>query len=303
MSTAAAVMARSARTGILLVALASVLWGTSSIAAKTLMLHADATPLGVGFWRLALSVPPLLVLGWLTLGRGLFRLSRKAVPLVAVTGLAMAFYQVFFYAAVARAGVTVTSLVALCGAPVVVAVLSSVLLREPPGARTLLALALAVGGTVMLVGVPDGDAGTQVLLGALLASGAAASYATVVIAGRSMAGTVHPYQTIIIGFGGGALCLLPFAAAAGIGVSDVALGVPLLIYLGVVTTGLSYVLFFTGMKTTPATAASIVTLLEALTATLLAWLLFGERLGPLGMVGGVLLVAAMLILTLRRRTD
>ena len=290
MSTATAVMARSARTGILLVALASVLWGTSSIAAKTLMLHADATPLGVGFWRLALSVR-----GWLTLGPGLFRLSRKAVPLVAVTGLAMAFYQVFFYAAVARAGVTVTSLVALCGAPVVVAVLSSVLLREPPGLRTLLALALAVGGTVMLVGIPDGEAGTQVLLGALLASGAAASYATVVIAGRSMAGTVHPYQTIIIGFGGGAVCLLPFAAMAGIGVSDIAIGVPLLIYLGVVTTGLSY------MKTTPATAASIVTLLEALTATLLAWLIFGERLGPLGMVGGVLLVAAMLLLTLRRR--
>ncbi|MCA1941616.1 MAG: DMT family transporter, partial [Caenispirillum bisanense] len=168
-------------------------------------------------------------------------------------------------------------------------------------ARTLLALALAVGGTVLLVGVPEGDAGSQVLLGVLLASGAAASYATVVISGRSMAGSVHPYQTIIFGFGGGALCLLPFAASAGIGVSDTAIGVPLLIYLGVVTTGLSYMLFFTGMKTTPATAASIVTLLEALTATLLAWIIFGERLGPLGVVGGVLLVAGMLVLTLRRR--
>lgn len=301
MSTAEAVMVRAARTGILMVAAASILWGTSSIAAKTLMQHADATPLGVGFWRLALSVPPLLVLGWMTLGRRLFRLSRRSLPLVALTGLAMALYQVFFYAAVVRAGVTVTSLVALCGAPVVVAVLSSVLLREPPGARTLLALALAVAGTILLVGIPEGEAGNQVLLGALLASGAAASYATVVVAGRSLADDCHPYQTIIIGFGGGALCLLPFAAGAGIWVSDMTIGVPLLLYLGVVTTGLSYVLFFTGMKTTPATAASIVTLLEALTATLLAWIIFGERLGPLGVVGGALLVAGMLVLTLRRR--
>lgn len=55
-------------------------------------------------------------------------------------------------------------------------------------------------------------------------------------------------------------------------------------------------LFTFGMRQTSATTASIVALLEPLTAAGLAWLLFGERLGPLGLVGGALLLAAVTLL-------
>jgi len=66
-----------------------------------------------------------------------------------------------------------------------------------------------------------------------------------------------------------------------------------------VPTALAYGLFLTGMRATPATVASIATLLEPLTATLLAWVLFGERLGPLGLAGTALLLTAMAVLALR----
>lgn len=42
------------------------------------------------------------------------------------------------------------------------------------------------------------------------------------------------------------------------------------------------------MRTTSVTVASIVTLLELLTSTALAWLIFGERFGSLGSVGAAL---------------
>ncbi|NEQ26627.1 MAG: EamA family transporter, partial [Microcoleus sp. SIO2G3] len=45
-----------------------------------------------------------------------------------------------------------------------------------------------------------------------------------------------------------------------------------------------------------ATLASITTLLEPLTSTLLAWLFFKERLGFFGLLGGMLLVGAILLL-------
>ena len=71
----------------------------------------------------------------------------------------------------------------------------------------------------------------------------------------------------------------------------------LLLYLGVVPTALAYLLFTIGMRTTVATVASLVTLIEPLTAAGLAWLLFDERLGPLALVGAALLLGAVFLLT------
>ena len=70
----------------------------------------------------------------------------------------------------------------------------------------------------------------------------------------------------------------------------------LLIWLGLVPTALGYVLFLSGMRSTPATAASIITLLEPLVSTLLAMWLFQERLGSYGMYGALLLLVALVIL-------
>jgi DME family drug/metabolite transporter len=61
------------------------------------------------------------------------------------------------------------------------------------------------------------------------------------------------------------------------------------------------VMFTAGLGRVPATAAGIVSLLEPLTATALGLLVFGERLGPLGVAGAALLLAALVLLTLARR--
>ena len=73
----------------------------------------------------------------------------------------------------------------------------------------------------------------------------------------------------------------------------------LLLHLGLVPTALAYILFLRGLRHVPAGVASIITLLESLTSALLAWLLFGEWLSPLSLLGAFLLIAAMLLL-LRR---
>lgn len=59
-------------------------------------------------------------------------------------------------------------------------------------------------------------------------------------------------------------------------------------YLGVVTTALGYVVFLRGLRSTPATFASVLTLLEPLVAVVF----LGERLLPLNVGGaGILLVS------------
>jgi len=72
---------------------------------------------------------------------------------------------------------------------------------------------------------------------------------------------------------------------------------PLLVYLGVGPTALAYILFTAGLRRVPATTAGVVSLLEPLTATTLGVIVFGESLGPAGMAGAALLLAALLLLT------
>ena len=104
----------------------------------------------------------------------------------------------------------------------------------------------------------------------------------------------------LVGFAGGALLLTPVALVAGLRFTTdpVALGV--LLYLGLVPSALAYALFFTGMRTVPGAVASIVTLLEPLTATALATAFLGERLAPGALAGGLLVLAAVAGLYVRR---
>jgi drug/metabolite transporter, DME family len=120
----------------------------------------------------------------------------------------------------------------------------------------------------------------------LLALGSALGYALLTIVSRRLAPQYHPLTPLTVGFAVGALTLLP---ALRLEVAPVTLS-PTPWQAGDCCCTI-------GMRTTVATVASLVTLIEPLTAAGLAWLLFGERLGPLALVGAALLLGAVLMLT------
>ncbi|HEU5101820.1 MAG TPA: EamA family transporter [Roseiflexaceae bacterium] len=283
------------RRGLLLIVLAAVLWGTVGVATKTIFELSDTNPLSIGFFRLAFAVPVLLVACRGALGRRMFRVTHRDLRLMLLMGALMALYQVCYFAAIERVGVAIAVLVTLCTAPVMIALLSALLLRERLTGAVLLALVCALAGTAMLVGVGPDTSGARkdTLVGVLLALGSAFGYTVLTLCSRALAGRYHALQPITIGFAAGALLLLPFALATGFVFSYPAGGWALLLYLGLVPTALAYVLFLSGIRRITATVASIVTLVEPLTSTTLAWLLFGEQLGPLGVFGAALLLGAI----------
>lgn len=280
-----------------MVMLAAVLWGTVGVTTQGIYRLTATNPFSVGFFRMAIAAVALgsgcsLVLGWHSL-----RIARRDVIRITLMGFMLAQYQACYFAAIARVGVALATLVTLCLAPVIVAGLSGVLLHERPNRRTLLALVCALAGITCIVAFRPGSSQAVVDLGGIvLAVGSALGYAVVVLAGRSIAGRYHPLQINTVAFGVGALALLPLALATGFVTSYPASGWLLLLYLGLVPTAVAYALFLFGMRATPASAASILTLLEPLTATLLAAVLFGERLDAAGWVGAVLLLGAMILL-------
>jgi DME family drug/metabolite transporter len=287
--------------GFTLVVLAAVCWGTSGITGDVVADRTGLDPLDIAWHRMAIGAA---VLGAVHLARrrgtGTALTGRLRWRLVAV-GAGLAAYQSAYFAAVATAGVSIATLVSLGLAPLLVAAGSTVLGHGRPDRATGLALAVALVGLVLLVGVSaGGDGGDAVLLGALAAVGCAVAYAGVVLLS---AGVPDGVPTTPVGFAAGAVLLTPVALTAGLDLTTDPLSLALLLYLGAVPTALAYGLFFTGVRAVPAAVASIVTLMEPLTATALAAALLGERLAPTALAGGALMLGAVTALYLRRMGD
>lgn len=282
------------RQGILLIALAAISWGTVGVVVKSLYESTTLSPLVVGFYRLALSVPVLL-LALSGLGKKAFQIKARDIPVIVLMGAMLAFYQLCYFAAIPRVGVAIATLVTLCTAPVIVALLSVLFLKERLETNVITALVIAVVGTFLLVGFQPASGG-QVFSGVLLALGSATGYALVALTSRRLS-TYHPLQPVAFGFTVGALVLLPFALSPGLTTSLNVSNWFSLLYLGLIPTALAYTLFTLGMRTTKATVATIVTLLEPFTAVILAFLLFREQLSVTAILGGVLLIAAIVLLS------
>lgn len=272
----------------------------------TLAARDTAGPLLVGAARLVVAAPCLLAAAWLARRRAApaarIRLARAEWLALGAAGAAMAAYQLCFFSAVTLTGVAVAALLAICSAPLLIALLAALVLGERLTATVRLSLGLAVVGTGLLVVGPRGlDTITgRFGVGALLALGAGLSYAVYAVGTKRLLTRVAPLPLAAATFALAALLIAPSLLTAGPVRSPVAETWPLLLYLGVVPTALAYAAFTAGLRRVPATAAGIVSLLEPLTATTLGMIAFGETLGPLGAMGALLLLGALALLATRR---
>jgi DME family drug/metabolite transporter len=274
--------------------LAAFCWGTAGVSGEIVARRTDLGPLDVAWHRLVIGAVVLLAVHGLTRRRRAATavpLTRGVVVRLALCGIAMATFQLGYFGAIATAGVSIAVLVALGTAPLLIAVGAALLGHGRPDRPTVVALAVALVGLVLLVGVSAGvDTGTAVVLGALIALVAALSYAVITVAGSGVAAGV---PVNVVSFAVAAVLLTPVALVVGLRFTadPVALGV--LLYLGVVPSALAYAMFFTGLRTVPGAVAGIITLLEPLTATALATAFLGERLAPAALAGGLLVLAAV----------
>jgi hypothetical protein len=85
------------------------------------------------------------------------------------------------------------------------------------------------------------------------------------------------------------------AAFGGIGFTPAPVTLGLLAALGTGPTAVAYTLYFRGLRTAPAGIAALLSLLEPLTGTVLAALILGDRLGPTGIAGAVILAMALIL--------
>jgi len=291
-----------------LIALAALLWATTGIVAKFLFTGSELQAISLAFLRLTVALPFFFALMLREQkaeankaraeSRDPWKLTRKALlPLLAL-GVFQAFYQGSYLLAVDLTGAGIATLITLCLAPVLVAIMAAPLLGERPNLVTILALMAAIAGTAMLVISDMDSAGELRLAGILIAVFAAFIYAGFTLTSRHSSTGAPVFTTAFICFLTATIILLPVVWAIGgfAGMASLSIWQWLMVtYIGVVPTCIGYLSFFAGMKTTPATLSSIIVTLEPLFVALLAWIFLGEVLGVVGITGAIILTAAVVV--------
>lgn len=210
-----------------------------------------------------------------------------------VSGVLLAEFQAAYQVAVAQISVSLATLITIGCVPVFVALGTGLRERRWPVPRAALAILVSLIGLALLSGGPAGADGwrTAAGVGASLLAGGGFAALTLVTA-RPIHGQ-HAVTCVALLFGG--LLLVPFALVDGMAVPFSADALALVGYLGVVPTAVAYGAYFAGLRHTHPTAAALATMLEPLTATVLAVWLHGERLDLAGLAGAVLIAVALAV--------
>jgi DME family drug/metabolite transporter len=282
--------------GLLLVALAAILWGTTGTSLRLATGAAGALPLVVGASRMAVAAPLLGLSARLHDSPG----SGRPRAFIAA-GACMALYQVCYFSAVPLAGVAVTALLAICSAPILVAALARVALGERLTATRMTALGTGAVGAGLLVSGGRASWSSHFALGAALALGAGLSYALYAVLTKGALSRTSPLWLSARTFGVAAAVLAPtFLLLPSETIQAWSHNWPLLLYLGALPTALAYWLYTIGLQRIPATSAAIAGLMEPLTATVLGTVLFAERLPAVSVLGAALLVGAVVLASVQR---
>jgi drug/metabolite transporter, DME family len=274
--------------------LAASLWGTTG----TVRTFAPATagPITVGAARIILGGLLLFVLA--RRGDGLRRLltgGRRTWVLLALGALCVAVYQIAFFTAVARTGVATGTVVTIGSAPAFTGLLSLLARQGGLSRRWMLSTAGAITGCALLVsgGRAAGVEPVGIAL-ALLSGLGYAVYAT--LAARLI--TKGEDDRAVVGalFGGAAVLLLPVLLSSEPGTLLTGSGLLVTLYLGAVTTGLGYVLYARGLRTTPVATATTLGLAEPAVAALLGLAVLSEHLGGVALIGLAVLGGSIVLL-------
>ena len=291
--------------GLAAVIATGILWGTIGVVTGQLK-AAFPNPSGPGSAlsslvlvaiRLGITAPAAALTARLLLGRGAFRIPLHGIALGLGLGLVQAFFQYAYVEAVTNAGVGVATAIELCLAPVLVATIGAVALRERPDRLILGAIACAAIGTVVLaLSGSDPKFAATFQAGILWSLACMVGYATYIVLARRFTAQIHPLELVALASAGGfAVLALP---AASIGLPNLA-GVDLVVpalqfaYLALVATCLAYALFVSGVRATSATTGSLGALAMPPTATILAALILGQAPSIPAVIGQLLLMAAM----------
>jgi drug/metabolite transporter (DMT)-like permease len=268
--------------GVTLVALAGVLWSTGGLFVRALesldlwtmlawrsLFAALALVVVVLFRHRTRTLGALYAMGW----PGLIAIP---IALVSMTSFVVAVWLT-----------TVANvMIVYATVPFLAAGIGFLWNGERPSRRMLAAAAVAFLGVAIMAGA---SASLDDLLGNAVALLMTATFATQLV----MARRYPTLEMAPVNGAGAALCAVLFFPFASSVIPD-AQQLVTLVAFGIATTAGAYVLFLVGGRYIPSGEAGLIGMLDVVLAPLWVWLLFNEQPGSAALVGGVIVLAAVL---------
>ncbi|CAM5490232.1 multidrug DMT transporter permease [Streptomyces tanashiensis] len=283
---------RNETRGTVELTLAMVLSGTLGV----FVVESGASPFEVVFFRCLFGA---VALGAYSLARGFFTghgFTARKLGLAALGGVFIVFNWVFLFEAYEATSISLATVV-YHTQPFFLVLLGAVFLRERISAGKLGWLALAFVGLVLVSGVGPGDTASLAGLGFALA--AAVLYALATFVTKRITG-VRPHLIALVQVLAGLPLLLPFVGFGG--VSGLGTGWFWLLGLGLIHTGLMYVLMYAAYAKLPTAKIAVLAFTYPAVAMGVDWAVYGHHIGLVQALGVPLIVLASLKVTLAART-
>lgn len=295
--------------GYLSVTGAAVLWGIAGTLSKYLFASKSVEPFLLVQVRMGLSFLVLLLALALVTPQAL-RIGRSDLRFLAIWGvLGMAAVQFTYLFTISETNVA-TAIFLQYLAPVLTALWSWLFAGQRLDSALLGALGLAMAGSYLLV---FGTTAQLLVspLGLLSGLGSAVALAFYTIYGAKRVGRLSPWVLLCYGLGLGSLFWLAVDAglwAAGhppFSLAPLADGTMWLFfgYIATLATIVPFGLYLTGLRWISPTHATLTGMLEPVMGGLAAFLFLGEKLQPVQVVGGGLIVGAVVLLQALRRQE
>ena len=272
------------------VLLACVLFSTS--ATGRAYLDFPGSSISVGAWRVFLGGIGLAAYAAIRYGTtGLRRLVK--IPIVWVMALAVLAYQISFFIGAARIGVAMGTLGALATAPFFAGVLGWFVGTGKPTAVWAVSTAMGVVGLALITGVSE----VRDNLGFFAVFISGVMYAVFTVFGVRLTRTHDVTGAEVLGaaFGIGAVLSLPIVLFTSAWINS-ALLVGFVLYIGLATTALGYILFGNGLTHLSPGTVSTLTLAEPVLATLMGVYILGEAMNLRGWIGCAVIIGALALL-------
>lgn len=284
-----------ARLSTTLVIVAALCWGLSGGLGGILMAEGWGAFL-VSFYRGAIGL--LFVLVWLALqpaGHGLT--SGRLWGWSLIAGLGVAGNFAFYFFSISRGSVAVAATLMYC-APVFVYLVSFALRLERPSVLKGVAIAVVMLGVVLLTRVYDmgAEGVTAIGVGAGLLAGIC--YALFIFGFKYAAPHGSPQAILSIAFSVLVVMLVWPADAGQIVAAINSADLPLFAGIGVLGAGLSFVFYVIGLREVAPAIASIVAMVEPVTASLFGVVILNESLAGSQVIGMALILVAVTALSL-----
>ncbi|KGR91733.1 transporter [Ureibacillus massiliensis 4400831 = CIP 108448 = CCUG 49529] len=272
-----------------LILLAAILWGTTG----TTQAFAPETahPIAIGATRLAVGGLFLIVV---VLIIGKFDFKNWPIKTTILASLSMALYQPLFFSAVSITGVAVGTVVAIGSAPILSGIIEWLYLKVRPSKVWWCSTFLSILGCLMLFS--NKESVNVDPFGILMALGAGLSFAGYTLISRTLVEKHSSISVVAIVFTLSAIWLSPLLFIFDMSWIMSLQGVGVSLQLGIMATGIAYLLFARGLKNVSSSTAVTLALAEPLTAALLGVFLLEETLNITSWIGIFLLLLGIGIL-------